>query len=247
MKARLSSSTSARYVLVSQQRHSRLPTRRRANRFQGLPPRALVPHRRSTRVAGLALKPTSGGARSSRRERCVVVGRVLNLRSGQCGGTGSGCLSSLRLRRGPTWSGTAAARRDDPDAAQTPHLIRPRSIHWPGSARRGLHLLLSQALRLTASKVLSSTMDGTVVAIHSSRGRVSAWSGARPVVGNGFGAVEVDLADVASLCRMPLMLELPQIGHRPVGGDTPACGTVRGMKLRLPEGPSAPRVSSNVV
>ena len=54
---------------------------------------------------------------------------------------------------------------------QTPHLTRPLSSQAPGSARRGLHLVLSMATRPAAWSSSSETMRGQAIGIDSSRSR----------------------------------------------------------------------------
>ena len=54
---------------------------------------------------------------------------------------------------------------------QGPHLTSPRSSQAPGSARRGLHLVLSVLTLPAASNASSAMMAGQLIAIQSARGR----------------------------------------------------------------------------
>jgi hypothetical protein len=88
---------------------------------------------------------------------------------------------------------------------QGPHLTRPRSSQAPGSARRGVHLLLSVLTLPAVSNVSPAMMTGQLIAIQSARGRGHlAGVVAGPAVRDGLGAVEVGAADVGLVAQYPV-------------------------------------------
>ena len=85
----------------------------------------------------------------------------------------------------------------DADAAHEPHLTRPRSIHWPGSARRGLHLAVvaRDLVHRLERSFIHNGRNGDGDPFLARAGHLLGAS-AGTVVGDRLGAVEVDPADV---------------------------------------------------